>query len=169
MNDDIPWEQTKLYFIRVKATGAAVGLFWSSWNGLDLLIPRHIDPCLCEAAEISQPTQPAGGIIFAYGPILHEGVVENTGPHRCMLTEGLAQMLFDNGEGELAAPIEFRPLHQEFDLTAAITEWTDEELLSEWKEIMTSWSDRVFMTKSHAAIKAEIQRRGLPLDPSDIS
>lgn len=165
----MPSDETRVYFIRVKDTGAVVGLFWSSWNGLDLLIPRHIDPRLCEAAEISQPAQPAGGIIFAYGPVLHEGAVENLGPHRCMLTDGLARMLFDNGDGELAAPIEFVPLHQEFDLAAAIAEWTDEELLSEWKEVMTPWIDTVLITEAHAVIRAEMQRRGLPLEPSDIS
>lgn len=162
MDDGMSSYEARVYFIRVKDTGAAVGLFWSSWNGLDLLIPRHIDPRLCEAAEISQPAQPAGGVIFAYGPVLHEGAVENLGPHRCMLTDGLARMLFDNGDGELATPVKFVALHQEFDLAAAIAEWTDEELLSEWREVMTSWIDTVPTNKAHAVIGAEIKRRGLP-------
>lgn len=111
MGDDGHTDETKVYFVRIKDTGAAVGIFWSDWSGLDLLIQNRVDPWKCEAAEIGRRVQPYGGVIFEYGPVLHEGIVEHPGPHRCVLTSGLAQMLFDNGRGEDPTPLDFTPLH----------------------------------------------------------
>jgi hypothetical protein len=111
MSDDGHADESKVYFVRVRDTGAAVGIFWSDWSGLDLMIQHRIDTWKCEAAEISRRVQPSGGIMFEYSPVLHEGVVENPGPHRCMLTGGLAQMLFQNGVGEDPMPLDFEPLH----------------------------------------------------------
>ena len=155
MDDDIPSDQTKLYFVRVKGAGAAVGLFWSDWNGLDLLIPRHIDPGVCEAAEI----WPLAGVVFLEGPVLHHGVVANEGPHRCMLTGGLAQTLFDDGGGEFATPIGFMPLHNPPNLPALFSLMTNEELLAQWNEVLNP----LVLTESEAVLKQEIQRRGLPI------
>ncbi|KPL50682.1 MULTISPECIES: hypothetical protein [Alphaproteobacteria] len=104
-------DETKVYFVRIKDTGAGVGIFWADWSGLDLLIQNRVDPWKCEAAEIGRWVQPSGGILFAHGPVLHEGIVENPGPHLCMLTSGLAQLLFENGQGDDPTPLDFEPLH----------------------------------------------------------
>jgi hypothetical protein len=38
-DDDLASERAHLYFVRIIETRAAVGLFVSSWGGLELLIP----------------------------------------------------------------------------------------------------------------------------------
>lgn len=151
---DIPSDATRLYFVRVRETGAAIGLFWSSWNALTILLPRHIDPASCEVAEIWA----LAGIVFDDGPKLHEGATAGWASHRVRLSEGLANLLFENGNGELE-DLCFEPLHKSPDLAALAAALSDDELIAQWKEFEMFESLEPMLEKQ--AIRDEIERRGL--------
>lgn len=111
-DEEPPTDPTKLYFVRIIETRAAVGLFWSGWHGLQLLIPRHIDQRRCEVAEI----EPLAGILFVNGSDFRQQAVAEGYEHRCTLTDGLAQQLFDDDGRVFGLPLTFEPLCRAFDL-----------------------------------------------------
>lgn len=105
-DDELLVDATKLYFVRIIETRAAVGLFWSGWHGLHLLIPRHIDQRCCEAAEI----EPLAGILFIDRSDFRRQAIAEGYEHRCAFTDGLAQQLFDDDGRVFGLPLTFKPL-----------------------------------------------------------
>ncbi len=161
-DEDLASERAHLYFVRIIETRAAVGLFVSSWGGLELLIPRAIDVRLCEAARI----EGVAGVLFPDAPRFRDQVEAEGHAYRCTLTDGLAQALFDDDGQEWGTPLAFEPLYQPFDLDAAIADWNDAELRAQWSEHegfrSPSGGDGA-LGLTGLAIKAEMLRRGLPL------
>ena len=159
---DLTSERAHLYFIRIIETRAAVGLFVSSWGGLELLIPRSIDFRLCEAARIDV----SAGVLFPDAPRFRDQAVAEGYAHRCTLTDGLTQTLFDDDGRQWGTPLAFEPLYRPFDLDAAIADWSDAELRAQWLEYegfrSPSGGDGA-LCPTGLAIKAAMLRRGLPL------
>ena len=159
---DLASERAHLYFVRIIETRAAVGLFVSSWGGLELLVPRAIDFRLCEAARIDV----SAGVLFPDAPRFGDQAVAEGYAHRCTLTDGLAQALFDDDGREWGTPLVFEPLYRPFDIDAMIADWSDAELRAQWSEHegfrSPSGGDGA-LCLTGLAIQAEMLRRGLPL------
>ena len=149
----LPSESTRLWFVRLRETGAAIGLFWTSWGGITLLLPREIDPGACEAAELPVMT----GVLFLDAPKLHEAATAGWGDHRIRLSEGVAELLFDNGASGMN-DLFFEPLYTPPDLAALAAGLTDDELLGQWREIEGFGSASPPLEAR--AIRAEVERRG---------
>ena len=146
-------ESTRLWFVRLRESGASIGLFWASWGGIGLLLPREIDPRACEAAELVVMT----GVLFLDAPKLHEAATAGWGDHRIRLTEGVAEILFDNGASGLD-DLRFEPLYSPPALVALAAGLSDDELLDQWSEIEGFGSSSPSLEEH--AIRAEVERRG---------
>ena len=161
-DDDLASERAHLYFVRIIETRAAVGLFVSSWGGLELLLPCSIDVRLCEAARL----EVAAVVLFPDAPRFRDQAAAEGYAHRCTLTEGLAQALFDDDGREWGTPLEFEPLYRPLDIDAMIADWSDADLHTQWSEyegFRSPSGDDGALCPTGLAIQAEMRRRGLPL------
>lgn len=150
----VPSDSTRLWFVRLRETGATVGLFWTNWSGITLLLPREIDPGACEVAELPM----MAGVLFPDAPKLHEAATAGWADHRIRLSEGVAELLFDNGASGMD-DLRFEPLYAPPDLAALAAGLSDDELLGQWREIEGFGS--ASPSPEERAIRAEVERRGL--------
>lgn len=164
MTDPVHSDALKLYFVRLRNTQAAVGIFYGSWGSLRDMLPSGIDARLCEAVELNC----LGGIVFSGAPVLHvqSGLHSSTASahveQSCVLTGMFPQILADDGTGECADYAAFEPLLHVPDFPALAAAMSDSALLEDWNEIVMFPGGRPDAWK--VVVREQLQRRGIPHD-----
>ncbi|UGV24969.1 hypothetical protein E0H22_04325 [Rhodopseudomonas boonkerdii] len=164
MTDLVLSDALKLYFVRLRHTHAAVGIFYGSWGSLRDMLPSEIDARLCEAVELNC----LGGIVFFGAPVLHvqSGLHPGSAPayaeQSCVLTGMFPQILADDGTGECADYAVFEPLLHVPDFPALAAAMSDSALLEDWNEIVMFPGGRPDAWK--VVVREQLQRRGIPHD-----
>jgi hypothetical protein len=94
----------------------------------------------------------SAGVLFPDAPRFRDQAVAEGRAHRCALTEGLAQALFDDDGREWGTPLEFEPLYRPFDIDAAIADWSDADCVRNGPNMRGSGARPVAM--GHCAHRA---------------